>query len=84
MRCALEVQRGMVERNAGVPAEKRIEFRIGINVGDIIIDRGDIFGDGVNVAARLERRCDGGSSSRGSVVRWCGQWWRGRSSRRCR
>ncbi|HMM87542.1 adenylate/guanylate cyclase domain-containing protein [Bradyrhizobium sp.] len=44
----------MARRNAGVPDEKRIEFRIGINVGDIIIDRGDIFGDGVNVAARLE------------------------------
>ena len=54
MRCALDVQRGMAERNARVPDEKRIEFRIGINVGDIIIDRGDIFGDGVNVAARLE------------------------------
>jgi class 3 adenylate cyclase/TolB-like protein len=54
MRCALDVQRGMAERNAEVPGEKRIEFRIGINVGDIIIDRGDIFGDGVNVAARLE------------------------------
>ena len=54
MRCALDVQRGMAERNAEVPDEKRIEFRIGINVGDIIIDRGDIFGDGVNVAARLE------------------------------
>lgn len=54
MRCALDLQHGMVERNANVPQEKRIEFRIGINVGDIIIDRGDIFGDGVNVAARLE------------------------------
>jgi TolB-like protein len=54
MRCALDVQRGMVERNVNVPQGKRIEFRIGINVGDIIIDRGDIFGDGVNVAARLE------------------------------
>ena len=54
VRCALDVQRGMAERNAGVPDEKRIEFRMGINVGDIIIDRGDIFGDGVNVAARLE------------------------------
>ena len=54
VRCALDVQRGMVERNAWVPDEKRIEFRMGINVGDIIIDRGDIFGDGVNVAARLE------------------------------
>jgi adenylate cyclase len=46
------VQRGMVERNAEVPQERRIEFRIGINVGDIIIDHGDIFGDGVNVAAQ--------------------------------
>src|ERR1700726_3729926 len=54
VRCALDVQRGMLERNADVPLEKRIEFRIGINVGDIIIDRDDIFGDGVNVAARLE------------------------------
>jgi TolB-like protein len=54
LRCAVEVQRGMAERNAEVPQEKRIEFRVGINVGDIIIDRDDIFGDGVNVAARLE------------------------------
>jgi adenylate cyclase len=54
VRCAVDVQRGMAERNAGVPQDKRIEFRIGINVGDIIIDGGDIFGDGVNVAARLE------------------------------
>ena len=54
VRCAVDVQRGMVERNAEVPQGKRIEFRIGVNVGDIIIDRGDIFGDGVNVAARLE------------------------------
>ena len=54
VRCARDVQRGMAERNAEVPVEKRIEFRIGINVGDIMIDRGDIFGDGVNVAARLE------------------------------
>ena len=53
-RCAIEVQRGMAERNAGVPRELRIEFRIGIHVGDIIIDENDIFGDGVNIAARLE------------------------------
>ena len=53
-RCAVEVQRGMVERNASVPADKRIELRIGIHIGDIIIEEGDIFGDGVNVAARLE------------------------------
>src|SRR5262245_18292736 len=54
LRCAVEVQRGMVERNAAVPQDKRIEFRVGIHQGDIIIDGGDIFGDGANVAARLE------------------------------
>jgi class 3 adenylate cyclase len=54
VRCAVDIQRGMVERNADLPAEKRIEFRIGINVGDIISDDNDIYGDGVNVAARLE------------------------------
>jgi adenylate cyclase len=54
VRCALDIQRGMADRNAEVSHDKRIEFRIGINVGDIILDRGDIFGDGVNVAARLE------------------------------
>ena len=54
VRCAVDIQRGMAERNADVPADKRIEFRIGINVGDIISDGNDIYGDGVNVAARLE------------------------------
>src|SRR6266536_4690774 len=54
VRCALHVQRGMAERNKDLPPERRIEFRIGINLGDIILDAGDIFGDGVNVAARLE------------------------------
>jgi len=54
VRCAVDIQRSMVERNAEVPPEKRIRFRVGINVGDIISDGGDIFGDGVNVAARLE------------------------------
>jgi TolB-like protein/class 3 adenylate cyclase len=53
-RCAVEVQRGMAEQNADVPQDTRIEFRIGIHVGDIIIDDNDIFGDGVNIAARLE------------------------------
>jgi adenylate cyclase len=53
-RCALEVQRSMVEQNAAAPQDQRIEFRIGIHVGDIIIDENDIFGDGVNIAARLE------------------------------
>jgi adenylate cyclase len=54
LRCAVDVQRGMAERNGQVEPEKRIEFRVGINVGDIVFDRGDIYGDGVNVAARLE------------------------------
>ena len=52
--CAVAVQRGMVERNAGTPEEKRITFRIGVNLGDIIVEDGDIHGDGVNIAARLE------------------------------
>jgi TolB-like protein len=54
MRCAVDVQRAMAERNLDVPPDNRIEFRIGINVGDVIEDNGDIFGDGVNIAARLE------------------------------
>ena len=54
VRCALEIQRGMADGNADVPQDSRIEFRIGIHVGDIIIDDDDIFGDGVNIAARLE------------------------------
>jgi TolB-like protein/class 3 adenylate cyclase/Flp pilus assembly protein TadD len=54
VRCAVAVQREMIARNAAQPAERRIEFRMGINLGDIIIEEGDIFGDGVNIAARLE------------------------------
>jgi adenylate cyclase len=54
VRCAVEIQRGMGERNASVPPETRIELRIGIHVGDIMIEDSDIFGDGVNIAARLE------------------------------
>src|SRR5213596_1461354 len=54
VRCAVKVQRSMAEQNTGVPQDVRIEFRIGIHVGDIIIDDNDIFGDGVNIAARLE------------------------------
>ena len=60
LHCATEVQAGMAERNAAVPTEKRIEFRIGINVGDIVVEDGDIFGDGVNVAARLEGLAEAG------------------------
>jgi adenylate cyclase len=53
-RCAVEIQLGMVERNAPVPQDKRTELRIGIHIGDVIIEDDDIFGDGVNIAARLE------------------------------
>jgi class 3 adenylate cyclase/pimeloyl-ACP methyl ester carboxylesterase len=58
--CAVNIQRHMIRRNAAVPEEKQIIFRIGINVGDIIIDGDDIFGDGVNIAARLETLCEPG------------------------
>ena len=61
--CALEVQRAMVERNAAIPEDRRIKFRIGINVGDIIIEGDDIFGDGVNIAARLETIAEPGGIS---------------------
>jgi adenylate cyclase len=54
LRCATEIQAAMGERNASVPADSRIEFRIGIHQGDIVVEEGDIFGDGVNIAARLE------------------------------
>ena len=61
VRCALEVQTGMVERNAGLPPEKRIEFRIGIHLGDVVEEAdGDLMGEGVNVAARLEGICEPG------------------------
>jgi class 3 adenylate cyclase/Flp pilus assembly protein TadD len=53
-RCAIEMQRGLAEQNAAVPEVRRLEYRIGIHVGDIIVDENDIFGDGVNIAARLE------------------------------
>ena len=66
--CAAEVQRGMHDRNAGVPQERRIEFRIGVNLGDVIVEGEDIFGDGVNVAARLESVAKpGGITISGSV-----------------
>jgi len=60
VRCAVDIQRGMIERNAEVPSESRIQFRVGINVGDIISDANDIYGDGVNVAARLEALAEPG------------------------
>ena len=52
--CAADIQRNMAERNRDVPTDRRLEFRIGINLGDVVFKDGDIFGDGVNVAARLE------------------------------
>jgi TolB-like protein len=61
VRCALEVQRTMVERNAGVPPERRIEFRVGIHLGDVVEEAdGDLMGDGVNIAARVEGVCEPG------------------------
>jgi len=69
VRCAAEVQRGMAERNADVPVERRIEFRVGINLGDVIIEEEDIFGDGVNVAARLEALAEPGGICVSRVVR---------------
>jgi adenylate cyclase len=69
VRCAVEVQREMAERNAEVAPERRIEFRMGINVGDIIKDGRDIYGDGVNVAARLEALAEPGGICVSRVVR---------------
>ena len=60
VRCADDIQRGMAEQNTDVPQDKRIEFRIGIHVGDIIIADDDIFGDGVNIAVRLESLAEPG------------------------
>jgi class 3 adenylate cyclase len=69
VRCAVEVQRGMVERNATAPVDQRIEFRVGINLGDVIAEEHDIFGDGVNVAARLEALAEPGGICVSRVVR---------------
>ena len=69
VRCAVEVQRDMAQRNDPVPIDRRIEFRIGINLGDIINDGDDIFGDGVNIAARLEALAEPGGICVSRVVR---------------
>ncbi len=62
MRCAIEVQNGLIERNAGLPPERRIEFRVGIHLGDVVEESdGDLMGDGVNIAARLEGVCEPGA-----------------------
>ena len=52
--CVVEIQRELAERNAGLPANRRMEFRIGVNLGDVLVKAGNLYGDGVNVAARLE------------------------------
>jgi adenylate cyclase len=69
VRCAVEVQRGMIGREPEVPDEQRIRFRIGINVGDVIIEEHDIFGDGVNLAARLEALAEPGGICISRMVR---------------
>ena len=69
VRCAVETQREMATRNAGIPPERRIEFRMGMNLGDIIVEDGDIFGDGVNIAARLEALAEPGGICVTRVVR---------------
>ena len=69
VRCAVEVQRGMVNREPDVPEERRIRFRIGVNLGDVIVEEDDIFGDGVNIAARLEQRAETGGICISGTVR---------------
>ena len=69
VRCAVEIQREMAERNAGTAKERRLEFRVGVNLGDIIVDQNDIFGDGVNVAARLETLAEAGGICISRAVR---------------
>src|SRR5215475_7043564 len=61
VRCALDIQRASAERNTNIPEDRRIEFRIGINIGDIIVDNDDVYGDGVNVAARIEPLAEPGA-----------------------
>ncbi len=69
VQCAVEIQKGMAERNVDEPDNQRMEFRIGVNLGDVIIEGDDIHGDGVNVAARLEALADpGGVAVSGTVV----------------
>ena len=81
--CALAVQAGVASRQAEVPSERRIVFRIGINLGDVVVDGDDLMGDGVNIAARLEQLSEPGgvmisgmamtSFRASSMSRWCSQ-----------
>ena len=69
VRCAVEVQRGMIAREPEVPEERRIWFRIGVNLGDVIAEKDDIYGDGVNIAARLEGLAEPGGICISRTVR---------------
>src|ERR1700736_2721198 len=69
VRCAAELQRAMIDREAGLPEDRRIRFRVGVNLGDVIVDSDDIFGDGVNVAARLEALAEPGGICVSGTVR---------------
>src|SRR5215471_11957659 len=69
VRCAVEIQRGMIDREPEVREEQRIRFRIGVNLGDVIVEEHDIFGDGVNVAARLEALAEPGGICVSRMVR---------------
>src|SRR5262252_6036167 len=66
--CAVSIQRGMAERNAPVPNNERIDFRVGINLGDVIVEENDILGDGVNIAARLEASAEPGEGRISGIV----------------
>jgi adenylate cyclase len=71
VRCAIELQQGLVERNAGLPPERRIEFRVGIHLGDVVEESdGDLMGDGVNIAARLEGICEPGAICLSEQAYW--------------
>ena len=78
VRCAVEIQRGMIDREPEVRDERRIRFRIGVNLGDVIAEPEDIFGDGVNIAARLETHWRSPVAS--AFREWCGT----RSETNCR
>jgi adenylate cyclase len=68
VKCSIEVQRGMAERNADVPEDRRLIFRVGVNLGDVAADGDDIHGDGVNIAARLQAACSPGGLILSSVA----------------
>src|SRR3974390_2632530 len=71
VRCAVEIQNSMIERNAGLPPERRIEFRIGIHLGDVVEESdGDLMGDGVNIAARLEGVAEPGNVCLSEQAYW--------------